>query len=62
MFITESQNRLLSAEELYGILNQVDNEEFVLDIEAAREERTKEILKNKWMKELWGVSEEEEEK
>jgi len=52
MINTESKNRLLSAEELYGILNPVDNEEFVLNIEAAREGRAEEILNNNWMKKI----------
>jgi hypothetical protein len=56
--ITESKKRLLSAEELYGILNRVDDEDFVLDIEAAREERAEEILNNNWMKKIGEVNKE----
>ena len=43
--------KLLTAEELYGILNQPEDEgSFVLDLKVAREERAEQILKSNWMK------------
>jgi hypothetical protein len=56
--ITESKKRLFSSKELYGILNRVDEEEFVLDIKAAREERAEEILNNNWMGKIGEVNKE----
>jgi len=38
------ENKMLPAEELYGCVESVD-ENFVLDLNCAREERTEEILK-----------------
>ncbi|GMA58014.1 hypothetical protein GCM10025858_25170 [Alicyclobacillus sacchari] len=44
--------KLLTANELYGFFDKPeDNGDFVLDLKAAREERTEEILRNNWMKE-----------
>jgi hypothetical protein len=56
--ITDSKSRLLSTKELYGILNRVDEEEFVLDIKSAREERAEEILNNNWMGKIGEVNKE----
>ena len=56
MFITESKSRLLSSEELYGILNRIDDEDFILDIVTARGERAEELLKNNWMKMIGEVN------
>ncbi len=50
-------HRLLTAEELFGILNHDVDEDFVLNLEAAREERAEEILNNNWMGKIGGVNE-----
>ena len=52
-------NRLLSAEELDGILNHDDDTHFILDIKSARGERAEEILRNNWMKQIGEVNRDE---
>ncbi|WP_067929170.1 hypothetical protein [Alicyclobacillus shizuokensis] len=41
--------KLLTAEELYGIFNQSEDDSFMLDLKAAREERAEELLRKHWM-------------
>lgn len=42
---------LLSAEELFGLFDEPsDNNNFVLDLQATREERAEDILKHNWLK------------
>jgi len=42
--------KLLTADELFGILNQPEDDgQFVLDLEAAREERAEELVRKHWI-------------
>ncbi len=51
--VTVEPVRMLSSDELFGILNQPeDNGHFVLDINTAREERAEEVLRNNWINDL----------
>lgn len=53
--VTVEPIKLLSADELFGILNQPeDPDPFVLDLEAAKEERAREIIANNWMQQIKG--------